>query len=162
MAQAAQAVTLRLRKRATCPHCWHHFSPAEILWIAQHSDLIGDARLGADHPQRFLPSRFNPAGEAIDSRGFPCHGLACPRCHLELPRAIIELPALFWSILGAPACGKSYFLASMTWQLRQVLPQRFALNFSDVDPAFNRVVNEYEDAIFLADQPHNIVAIRKT
>ena len=31
-----------IRARLTCPHCWNEFSPDQILWIAEHSDLIGD------------------------------------------------------------------------------------------------------------------------
>ena len=57
-----QAIKLRLR--VTCPHCWHVFAPQQALWISQHPDLIGDARLGADHQQRFLPTRFTVEGAA--------------------------------------------------------------------------------------------------
>ena len=79
-------LVLPLRSRVTCPHCWNEFPPDRALWIAQHPDLVGDPRLGADQPQRFLPTRFNVQGAAIDSRGFACHGLACPKCHLAVPR----------------------------------------------------------------------------
>jgi hypothetical protein len=156
------AVRIRLQRQVICPHCWHEFSPESALWVAQHSELVGDPRLGEDQQMRFLPSRFNVKGDAIDARGFPCTSLACPRCHLEVPRAFFELPALFWSILGAPACGKSYLLASMTWQLRKILPKYFALSFSDIDPTSNRTVNEYEEQLFLSPEPDKLTAIRKT
>lgn len=113
------ATSVALQARVTCPHCWHHFPPEETLWISQHPDLLGDARLGGDHQRRFLPARFTVEGDAIDAKGFPCQSLACPNCHLSVPRALLELQPLFASILGAPASGKSYFLAAMTWQLRQ-------------------------------------------
>ena len=155
-------VRLKLQTKIACPHCWETFGAEESLWITQHSDLLGDARLGVDHQQRFLPSRFDVKGNAIDSRGFSCTRLACPKCHLEVPRALFETPAMFLSILGSPACGKSYFLASMTWQLRSVLPKRFSLSFSDIDPASNRPVNANEELIFLNSDPNKLVAIRKT
>ena len=155
-----QAIKLRLR--VTCPHCWQAFAPQQALWISQHPDLIGDARLGADHQQRFLPTRFTVEGAAIDARGFACHDLACPNCHLPVPRAMLEMKPVFLSILGAPASGKSYFLASMTWRLRQLLPKYFALNFGDADPASNQRLQEYEALQFLNSNQDSLVAIEKT
>ncbi len=119
--------TLPLRSRVTCPHCWKQFAPKDALYISQHPDLLNDPRLGADHQQRFLPTRFTVDGAALDARGYACHALACPGCHLEVPRIMFEMHAEFFSILGAPSCGKTYFLASMTWQLRRTMPQFFRL-----------------------------------
>jgi len=146
----------------SCPHCWATFSPDQSLWIAEHPDLVGDPRLGADSPKRFLPSRFNLQGAAIDAHGFACHGLACPKCHLSVPRAFLEMPPVFLSILGAPACGKSYFLAAASWRLRRVLPKRFLLSFADADPAMNQRLQEYESLQFLNPNQDQLVAIEKT
>jgi hypothetical protein len=151
-----------LQARVICPHCWSEFSPDQTLWVAEHPDLIGDPRLGADYPSRFLPSRFNLQGVALDSRNFACHGLACPKCHLSVPRPLLEMPPVFLSILGAPACGKSYFLAAMSWRLRKVLPKRFALSFNDADPALNHLLQEYESLQFLNPNQEDLVAIKKT
>lgn len=109
-----------------------------------------------------MPTRFTVEGDAIDARGFACQSLACPHCHLHIPRALLELQSLFMSILGAPASGKSYFLTAMTWLLRQTLPQRFALTFGDADPASNRSLNEYEERLFLNENQDNLVALDKT
>jgi len=155
-------LVLPLRSRITCPHCWNEFPPDRALWIAQHPDLVGDPKLGADQPQRFLPTRFNVQGAAIDSRGFPCHGLACPKCHLAVPRALFEMRPMFISILGSPASGKSYFLASMSWCLRQVLPKNFAVGFNDADPGLNNRLQEYESLQFLNPNQEALVAIEKT
>jgi hypothetical protein len=151
-----------LRAQVVCPNCWHTFPPEDCLWISQHPDLLGDPRLGQDHQIRFLPTRFTVEGDAIDARGFACQSLACPHCHLHIPRALLELQPLFMSILGAPASGKSYFLTAMTWLLRQTLPQRFALTFGDADPASNRSLNEYEERLFLNENQDNLVALDKT
>lgn len=134
-------------ERVTCPHCWEQFHPEKSLWVAEHADLLGDSRL-PDQQQRFLPTRFTVKGEAIDARGFPCHQLACPNCHLIVPRPLFEMEPLFLSIFGAPASGKSYFLAAMTWELRQTLPLSFQMSFSDADPTMNRSLNEYEESVF--------------
>jgi hypothetical protein len=158
----ARASSLPLQSKVTCPHCWRQFSPEEVLWVSQHPNLLGDVRLGAEHQQRFLPTRFTVDGDAIDSQGFACQSLACPDCHLPVPRALLELPPLFISILGAPASGKSYFLASMTWQLRQTLTQHFSIAFGDADPGANRSLNEYEELLFLNSQQDELTAIRKT
>ena len=144
----AAPAPLPLLHQVTCPHCWKTFRPEEILWVAAHIDLIGDPRLGPDQPQRFLPSRFNLEGQALDARGFPCQSLACPECHLTVPRTLLEMEPLFLSILGTPACGKSYYLAALTWQLRKVLPQ-FALSFTDVEPLINQSLTDNEEALFL-------------
>lgn len=155
-------LVLPLRNRVTCPHCWSEFPPEQALWIAQHPDLVGDPRLGADQPQRFLPTRFNVQGAAIDARGFACHGLACPKCHLGVPRPLFEMQPMFISILGSPASGKSYFLAAMSWRLRQTLPKHFAVGFNDADPALNNRLQEYESLQFLNPNQEALVAIEKT
>jgi hypothetical protein len=153
---------ITLVNRVTCPHCWNVFPPDRALWISQHPDLLGDPRLGSEQPIRFLPTRFNIEGAAIDARGFPCHGLACPKCHLTVPRALFEMGPMFLSILGAPACGKSYFLAALTWQLRSVLPKHFSLTFSDADPISNHRLHEYEELQFLNPDANALVELKKT
>lgn len=155
-----------LLPRITCPHCWEQFAPEKLLWVAEHTDLLGDHRLGPEQPQRFLPTRFTVTGEAIDSKGFPCHQLACPNCHLTIPRSLLELEPLFLSIFGAPASGKSYFLAALTWELRKTLPLVFRTAFADADPVLNQQLNEYEESVFAGSTSDKLVPlanlIRKT
>jgi hypothetical protein len=124
-----------LLPKVTCPHCWHAFGPDQLLWVSQHADLVGDPVLGPEAQLRFRPSRFNPGCEALDARDMPCQQLACPRCHLLVPRALTEAEPFFVSIVGAPASGKSHFLAAMTWELRRRLPAEFGLGFTDADAA---------------------------
>lgn len=131
-----------------CPNCWERFPPERIHYVSAPGGPRGDLRLGPDRRQRFLPTRFDPEGRAIDVAGQPCHELACPRCHLKIPRMLVECPALFVSIFGTPSGGKSYFLASMCHRLRHVLPREFRINFSDADPAANASLHHYEDALF--------------
>jgi hypothetical protein len=140
---------IKLLPRVTCPHCWHIFATADILWVSVHADLRGDPQLGPDAQQRFLPSRFNPAGDALDARGYACRILACPRCHLVVPRALLEMEPFFVSILGTPSCGKSFYLASLIWELRKKLAKQLALDFGDADPTANLQLAEYEKALFL-------------
>ncbi len=153
-------------ERVTCPHCWEQFAPEKLLWISEHSDLLGDQRLGPDHQTRFLPTRFNVSGEALDVKGFVCHQLACPHCHLSIPRSLLEMEPLFLSIFGAPASGKSYFLAAMTWELRKILPLEFRVSFADADPVMNRNLNDYEESVFSGSSADELVPlaslIRKT
>jgi hypothetical protein len=146
----------------TCPHCWHHFGPEDVMWIAAHNDLVGDPVLGPEKPRRFLPTRFTVNGQAIDARGVVCQQLACPRCHLILPRSTIEAEPLFMSIIGGPKTGKSYLLSAMTWELRKRLPSAFALSFNDADPVANQHLNEYEATLFLPEDASKLVALAKT
>lgn len=145
-----------------CPHCWHRFDLEEFLYIARHHDLVGDPVLGPEAHQRFLPSRFTPEGHAVDSAGLNCPDMACPRCHLRIPKAAGEMPPLFASIVGAPASGKSYFLTTMVWQLRNLLPRNFAMSFTDTDAVTNQIINEFEEKLFLNPDPDGLVALRKT
>lgn len=162
MASRGPKMGVPLRSRIICPHCWTEFPPHDLLWIAAHSDLRGDPLLGQDEHQRFLPSRFSADAKAIDVRGEVCTGLACPHCHLSIAWALLEMKPLFLSILGAPGSGKSYFLASMTWQLRQTLRDRFAVSFTDADPLHNQVLSEYEERLFLNTQDDQLVYLPKT
>lgn len=155
-----------LLPRITCPHCWEQFAPEKILWVAEHTDLMGDHRLGPEELQRFLPTRFTVNGEAVDAKGFPCHQTACPNCHLSIPRSLLELEPLFLSIFGAPASGKSYFLAALTWELRKTLPLVFRTSFADADPVLNQQLNAYEESVFSGASSDKLVPlanlIRKT
>jgi hypothetical protein len=157
---------IKLLAQVTCPHCWETFSPEQVLWISEHVELLGDPMAGPERPRRFLPSRFTVGGDAIDAKGMTCRSLACPRCHLAVPRAMLEMEPIFLSILGSPACGKSYFLTTMTWQLRQVLPNQFQVSFTDAEPSWNRMLNAWEESLFLNSDGTRLVPlgtlIRKT
>lgn len=145
-----------LLPRVTCPQCWHKFQPEDVLWISEHQDLFNlDSRV-PNAQLRFLPSRFSPNAEAIDPRGFPCHRLACPRCHLEVARPMMELQTFFLSIIGAPSSGKSYFLAAMSRQLRRMLPIKFATAFADADATFNMRLKQYEQSLFANPRPDQL------
>jgi hypothetical protein len=156
-ASPAPAASRSLR-RLTCPHCWHRFAPEKILWISRHAELAGDEVLGPEAPIRFLPTRFTIEGQAIDGRGIACHWLACPVCHLSIVREMLDMDPLFVSIIGVPSSGKSYFLASMTWELRRLMSIKFSMTFADADLVSNRALNEYEESLFLGGSRE----IRKT
>ncbi len=152
---------LTLLETVTCPHCWASFAPEDILWVAAHADLVGDLRLVGDQPLRFLPSRFDIHGNALDARGLKCTTLACPRCHLLVPHALLEVPPYFVSILGTPSCGKSVYLTALMWELRRKLPKRFGIALQDIDPQANRMLNEYEGAFFMAREPKRAVLMKE-
>lgn len=153
--------SIRLLERVVCPHCWHRFAPQDVLFVATHSALIDDPVAGPEAHIRFLPSRFTPEGNAIDPGGAECRELACPRCHLEIPRVLLEIPPMFASIIGAPASGKTYFLAAMLWQLRSILP-RMGWSLVDADPLANARVHEAEQSLFLSETPDTPAALAKT
>lgn len=156
-----ESVAIPLVKRVTCPHCWFEFRPEQILWVAQHEELMGDPIL-REEPLRFLPTRFTVEGQAIDARGMICHSLACPACHLILPRVLIENEVTFISIIGSAGSGKSNFLATMTWEMRQRLAKDFAIIFADGDKEANWIVNRYEETLFLPENPELPVVLDKT
>ena len=150
-----------LRAQVTCPQCWQNFSPDETHWVAAHPDLMGDPMV-PNEPQRFLPSRFNVNGLAIDVRGGVCEHLACPHCHLHLPRVFLEMAPLFVSIFGSPFCGKSNYLAAMTWQLKTSLRSTFCLDFANKNPQHNQFLAENHVKLFNNPRPNELVQIDKT
>jgi hypothetical protein len=154
---------MKIKPQISCPHCWHQFPTDQILFISESPDLLGDLKLGDVEQLRFLPYRFDLGGAALDAHGIACHKLACPNCHLQVPRPLLYTPSFFISIAGAPASGKSYFFASMIWKLRKIMPRDFYMNFTDADPTMNKRIREYETKQFTGnDDPNKPVAIEKT
>lgn len=144
---------LPLRKAIRCINCWARFQPEEVLWISDGRENFGDPLLGPEFGPRFSTLRFSVEGDGIDGFDARCPDMACPRCHLSIPRDLLTLQPFFVSILGAPACGKSFFLASMTWKLRRSLAQMFALDFTDADRVSNQGLSDYERAVFMSNRP---------
>ena len=145
----------------TCPHCWKEFHLSQVNYIANHPTLVGDSVLGEGAQMRFLPSKFNAQGYAIDSKGMVCRDMACPRCHLKIPEIILEEKVDVLSVVGAPASGKSYYITALTSMLKRNLPDYFDYTFTDADVSMNFTLNHYEDLLF-----HNVsnrkVALPKT
>ena len=162
MTTTSSRQSLRIKSRLSCPHCWQDFPTDQLLSIAESLDLPPDPKLPRDRI-RFLPQRFNQACVALDPREVASEKMACPECHLAIPPSWLHLNNFFLSIAGAPASGKSYFLASMTWQLRKTMVQGFHTLFTDTDPQSNRRIVEYETTLFTgSDDPHKLVRIDKT
>lgn len=118
-----------------------------------HPKLAGEPQLpkstvGRMEQKRFIPERFDPEGRAYDAEGVACTQLACPRCKLVIPRAALELGNIAFSVLGAPGSGKSVFLASMIFTMRQHASS-FGLGFQDADLTLNKFLLDDERKLFL-------------
>lgn len=145
-----------------CINCWHRFHVEDLKFIAAHESLIGDPVLGENAALRFIPNRFTPNGNAIDPKGAETASVACPRCHLSLPRSIIDLDYRVVSIVGAPQSGKTYLLASMIWQARRQLMRNFKMSFSDGDTTANHTIRENERTLFVPEDENSLVKLEKT
>lgn len=130
-----------------CPNCWHGFAPHESLFVAEDPRLLGDPVAGPDEPIRFLPSRFDLTGAAIDPEGARCTRMACPRCRQEFPRAMIEVPATIASVVGSPGAGKSHLLASAAWSLRRQGAMT-GVEVVDAEPRMHGRMHAMENALF--------------
>jgi hypothetical protein len=146
----------------TCPHCWTVFPYEDVLYVARHPELSGDPYLGPDAPSRFKPTRFTAEGQAIDPGGYPCLEMACPNCHLEVPKSLTEFRSLFFSIVGMSESGKSFFLTSLVWQLRKTMAEQFLMGFTDLEMSLNQKLHSYEETLFFARDPNARVGIPKT
>jgi hypothetical protein len=94
-----------IHQKVTCPQCWKIFDAEDILWVSVSPKLKGDSRL-PEGQLRFLPSRYNLECNAIDPEDLVCHELACPRCHLPVPRALLEMKPFLFPSLEVPDPGK--------------------------------------------------------
>lgn len=153
--------TSTLLSAITCPHCWTRSKPQQLKWVSAHPDLRDDAKI-PEGQRRFLPTHFEISGQAIDSMGEECSEIACPKCHLTIPRDLVELPPRFFSILGSPSSGKSYFLSAALWKLRTTLTSNFNISFEDSDPVANEKLHEYEETLFVNSRDDRLVALPKT
>ena len=129
--------------------------------MAEDSRLVGDPVAGPAQQLRFLPTRFDMGGAALDPEGARCTRLACPRCRIEFPRAMIELPSTFISVVGAPGCGKSHLLAAMTWGLRRERARAGAC-MVDTEPKSNARLHRDENILFGAPDSTTPVRLAKT
>jgi len=155
--------TLRrtLRPNTTCPQCWSAFPSADVRFIAESPTLVGDPIVGSDESLRFLPTRFDRQGRAIDPGGAVCMRTACPVCHLEVPPALLEVGQTVVSVVGAPSSGKSVLLAAATFMMRSglVVP---GLDFTDIDPSLNDLTIDLEGTLFKSATPEVPTMIAKT
>jgi len=137
----------------SCPVCWLRFDTGDVMHIAVHDSLRGDPLLGEDAQQRFLATRFNNAGQAIDAMGLPSSEVACPHCRRKLPPSFLGMPHHIISLVGDQSAGKSYFLSVLTKVLPATLYRDFAVTFQDSDPTGNAPVNDMRKALFGAQTP---------
>lgn len=137
----------------SCPVCWLRFDTGDVMHIAVHDSLRGDPVLGEDAQQRFLATRFNNAGQAIDAMGIPSSEVACPHCRRKLPPSFLGMPHHIISLVGDQSAGKSYFLSVLTKMLPATLYRDFGIVFQDSDPTGNAPVNDMRKALFGAQTP---------
>lgn len=148
----------------TCPNCWQKFPLEETLAIAGHGDLMGDPMLpnNQEH-RRFVPTRFTPECAALDEMDTPSFDLACPRCHLLVPRVVLERrDTVFLSIFGGVGSGKSYFLTALSRQFDTSFPQWFGLGVTEPHPASNAIIRDYQNRLFGNSDPDALVDIPAT
>jgi DNA-directed RNA polymerase subunit RPC12/RpoP len=141
----------------TCPVCWLRFDAGDIMHIAVHDSLRGDPLLGEDVQQRFLATRFNNAGQALDAMSLPSSEIACPHCRRKLPPSFLGMPHHIISLVGDTWSGKSYYLSVLTKVLPATLYREFGIVFQDSDPTGNAPVNELRKALFSAQSPEKAI-----
>lgn len=137
----------------TCPVCWLTFDVGDIMHLATHDSLRGDPVLGEDAPQRFLATRFNDRGQALDAMGLPCADIACPHCRRMLPAGFTEMTHYIVSIVGDQSAGKSYYLSVLLQMLPARLFEDFLVVFQDADPVGNAAINQMKQTLFGAQSP---------
>ena len=146
-------VNPNLEGELNCPVCWLRFDTGDIMHIAVHDSLRGDPVLGEDAQQRFLATRFNNDGQALDAMGLPSSEVACPHCRRKFPPSFLGMPHHIISLVGDQSAGKSYFLSVLTKVLPATLYRDFGVTFQDSDPTGNAPVNDMRKALFGAQTP---------
>ncbi len=138
----------KLVAQVPCPNCWHTFRPTDIRFISEHPSLQGDPTAGPAEGLRFRSSRFDLQGNGIDPEDRVCTRVACPRCHIEMPRALLEADTRFLSVVGAPGSGKTCLLGAASWSLREYAGE-YGCTWVDVDPRLNALLHTYETGLFI-------------
>lgn len=133
-----------------CPICWLHFEGKHTKHIASHAQLLGDSLLGKAEYRRFIPTKWDSSGNALDDFGLTSPDTACPHCHERLPAGFGEFQQHIFSIVGAPTSGKSYYLAILLKSLRRHLFHKFEISFMDQDPEYNIELNDIIHKLFSA------------
>ncbi len=136
-----------------CPTCWELFSSSEALAIASHPDLCGDDYVGEDAQLRFIPGQLNAQGLPLDAMGVPCTEFACPLCHHKLPPFFDLTRQHIFSLVGVPAAGKTYYLASLIHELSMQLPRDFNIPFRAAAPLANATLSAMSSRLFTAQTP---------
>ncbi|MSR45247.1 MAG: hypothetical protein EXS15_07840 [Phycisphaerales bacterium] len=152
---------MTLRKSIICPACWREFPPGMVKFIATSERFQADPIAGPGEPLRFRAMRFDSLGNALDPGDSRCSGIACPHCHSEFPRVLLELPPMPISIVGAPGSGKTNLLASGLWRMAQRAAD-LGCSITDPEPRFNTIVHRNEDMLFSADRVDSDVTLPKT
>jgi hypothetical protein len=129
------------------------FDTGDVMHIAVHDSLRGDPVLGEDAQQRFLATRFNNAGQALDAMGIPTSEIACPHCRRKLPPGFLGMPHHIVSLVGDQSAGKSYFLSVLTKVFPATVYRDFGIVFQDSDPTGNAPVNDMRKGLFGAQTP---------
>ncbi len=150
-----------IQRSIVCPHCWREFPPGQIRFISESQGLRGDPIAGPTEQIRFRAMRFDAAGNALDPDGARCSRMACPNCHSEFARALVEIPSIPISIVGAPSSGKTNLLASGLWGLAQ-RAREFGFSLVDADPRFNASIHRNESILFSGSDPNADVTLPKT
>lgn len=140
-------------KGCLCPSCLELFSWDKALAISTHPALCGDDKLGEDAMKRFRPVRYDEQGLPYDECGSVCHEYACPYCHQKLPPFFGQMEQYIFSLVGAPAAGKTYYLSSLIHELGLGFPREFGMPFRDADPTSNAPLNDMMMRVFTAETP---------
>lgn len=130
------------------PFCWERFDYGDIMHIAVDERMMGDPVLGTHELSRFLSTRFDREGNAIDAYGNSCSGIADPHTRHRLPQGFLELPQFIFSIVGAPGSGKSNYLSILINALQNSLFHQFGMVLKDADPAQNAPLNDMKNCLF--------------
>jgi hypothetical protein len=130
------------------PFCWERFDYGDVLHIATDERLQGDPVLGEESMLRFLATRFDRDGNALDPYGQVCSAIADPHTRHSLPHGFMELPQAIFSIVGAPGSGKSNYLSILINALQHTLFTQFGMVLRDADPAQNAPLNDMKNCLF--------------
>jgi len=130
------------------PYCWERFDYGDVMHISVDERMMGDPILGRNEFVRFLSTRFDREGNAIDAYGNSCSAIADPHTRHRLPQGFLELPQYIFSIVGAPGSGKSNYLSILINALQNSLFNHFGMVLKDADPAQNAPLNDMKNCLF--------------
>jgi hypothetical protein len=158
------ALSSLAEEKVVCPHCWHGFYPDQAHFISSHAELMGDPVAGDFEQMRFAPNQTtrDREGHVLDPKGSRMVDRACPRCHLQVPKDLLQQRPIFLSVVGAPRSGKTYFLTAMIHELRRELSRFLGYALVDADSHDVKAFLQYEASLFFSSDSNALTLLKKT
>lgn len=94
-----------------------------------------------------VPDRFTYNGVPCDQDGIEVNNYVCPNCTFDIPIRFLEHSTYYISMVGAPNTGKTYYSASMYYEILK-LAEGYPITVTRADIMTNDTLGTYYRALY--------------